>query len=126
MAQTIHTDELASAINEILQDYSQDVKEAVDASIEETAKDAQKELKTAGSFGGTGKFKKSWKVKIEKKRISTEATVHNAVPGLTHLLEFGHAKRNGGRTKAFDFIAPVNEKVQTEVITKIEEKLNDG
>lgn len=126
MAQTIHTDGLASAINEILKDYTQDVEEAADASIEETAKDAQKELKTAGTFGGTGKFKKSWRVKIEKKRISTEATVYNAKPGLTHLLEFGHAKANGGRTRAFDFIAPVNEKVQTDVIKKIEEKLNDG
>ena len=119
MAQTIHTDGLASAINEILKDYTQDVEEAADASIEETAKDAQKELKTAGTFGGTGKFKKSWRVKIE-------ATVYNAKPGLTHLLEFGHAKANGGRTRAFDFIAPVNEKVQTDVIKKIEEKLNDG
>lgn len=126
MAQTIQPAELASTINQLLDEYQEDVDEVVTKSITEVAKDAAKTLKSAGSFGGTGKFKKSWSVKIEKKRIYTEATVYNKKPGLTHLLEFGHAKQNGGRTKAFDFIAPVNEKVQTEVVRKIEEKLNDG
>ena len=126
MAQTIQPAELASTINQLLDEYQEDVDEAVTKSITEVAKDAAKTLKSAGSFGGTGKFKKSWSVKIEKKRLYTEGTVYNKKPGLTHLLEFGHAKQNGGRTKAFDFIAPVNEKVQTEVVRKIEEKLNDG
>lgn len=126
MAQTIQPAELASAINQILDEYQEDVDEVVTKSITEVAKDAAKELKSAGSFGGTGKFKKSWSVKIDKKRIYTEATVYNKKPGLTHLLEFGHAKQNGGRVDGFNFIAPVNEKVQTEVVKKIEEKLNDG
>ena len=126
MAQKIQPAELTTAINEILNDYEGDVSEIVNKSITEVARDTTKQMKSAGSFGGTGKFKKSWTVKIEKKRLYTDATVYNKKPGLTHLLEFGHVKQNGGRTKAFDFIAPVNDKVQTEVVRKIEEKLNDG
>ena len=126
MAQTIQPAELASSINQLLTDYQGDVEKVVTASITEVAKETTKVMKTAGTFGGTGKFKKSWSVKIEKKRLYTEATVYNKKPGLTHLLEFGHVKQNGGRTKEFNFIAPVNDKVQTEVVKKIEEKLNEG
>ena len=126
MAQTIQAAELTSAINSLLDEYQKDVEKVVDQSITEVAKESAKKLKSAGSFGGSGKFKKSWSVKIEKKRVYTEATVYNKVPGLTHLLEFGHAKQNGGRTRAFGFIAPINDEVQTEVVKKIEEKLNDG
>ena len=126
MAQTIRPAELASSISSILEDYKGDVDKIVGEAITDVAKATVKTMKTAGTFGGTGKFKKSWSVRIEKKRLYTDATVYNKKPGLTHLLEFGHAKQNGGRTKAFDFIAPVNDKVQTEVIERIEEKLNDG
>lgn len=113
----------AAAINDILDDYDKDVREVVNQSIAEVAKDAQKALKKSGDFRGSGKYKKSWAVKIEKKRIYTNATVYNKKPGLTHLLEFGHVKQNGGRTRAFPHIAPVNDEVQSEVIKKIEEKL---
>ena len=126
MAQKIQPADLTSAINQILDEYKGDVSEVVEKSITEVAKDTAKVMKTAGSFGGTGKFKKSWSVKIEKKRLYTEGTVYNKKPGLTHLLEFGHVKQNGGRVDGFNFIAPVNDKVQTEVVKKIEEKLNDG
>lgn len=126
MAQTIQPAELASSISSILEDYKGDVDKIVGEAITDVAKATVKTMKTAGTFGGTGKFKKSWSVRIEKKRLYTDATVYNKKPGLTHLLEFGHAKQNGGRTKAFDFIAPVNDKVQTDVIERIEEKLNDG
>lgn len=120
---TIQPGKFASAISEILSDYDKDVREVVDKSITEVAKDAQKTLKQSGDFRGSGKYKKSWAVKIEKKRIYTNATVYNKKPGLTHLLEFGHVKQNGGRTRAFPHIAPVNDKVQDEVIKKIEEAL---
>lgn len=120
---TIQPGKFASAISEILGDYDKDVREVVDKSITEVAKDAQKKLKQSGDFRGSGKYKKSWAVRIEKKRIYTNATVYNKKPGLTHLLEFGHVKQNGGRTRAFPHIAPVNDEVQDEVIKKIEEAL---
>lgn len=124
MASTIRPAEFTQAINDILGDYSHDVREVVDKSITTVAREAQKELKSAGTFKGTV-YKKSWAVRIEKKRIYTTATIYNRKPGLTHLLEFGHIKQNGGRTREFPHIAPVNEEIQSEVIKKIEENLND-
>lgn len=122
MAQTIQPVKFDETVREILNDYDHDVNEIVEESIEEVAKDAQKTLKKAGTFNGKD-YKRAWATKIEKKRIYTTATIYNKKPGLTHLLEFGHVKQNGGRTRAFPHIAPVNEQVQTEVVQNIEEKL---
>ncbi len=122
MAQTIQPVQFAETVREMLNEYGHEVNEVVEESIEEVAKDAQKTLKKSGTFNGRD-YKRSWAVKIEKKRIYSTATVYNRKPGLTHLLEFGHVKQNGGRTLAFPHIAPVNDQVQTEVVQKIEEKL---
>lgn len=120
----IQPESLASTINDLLDEYQEDVREVVDKAISETAKESQKELKSTGGFNGTA-YKKSWRVKIEKQRITTSATLYNRKPGLTHLLEFGHVKQNGGRTRAFPHIAPVNDKVQSTVVKKIEERIGE-
>jgi hypothetical protein len=120
---------LQSAIDDLLKEYGDDVRDAVKDSIKEAAKQANKELRGAGSFGGTGKYKKSWRVKIEENRLTTTATIYNSMPGLPHLLEFGHALVRGGRkigdVKEFEHISPINDKVQEQVMKKIEEKIND-
>lgn len=122
---TIQPDSLQSAISEILDEYQEDVREAVDASIVEVAKSGAKVLKTAGTFGGSGKYKKSWASKIEKTRIDTTATLYNKMPGLPHLLEFGHLDKFGRRVaRPYPHIAPVNEEVQSDVVKKIEEKIS--
>lgn len=124
MAITIKSDQLAAAVNNILLEYGDEAKEILEDTISKTAKDATKQLKTAGSFGGTGKYKKGWSSRIEKKRVAVEAVVYNsAAPGLAHLLEFGHAKQNGGRTQEFVHIAPINDQVQEDVVRRLEERL---
>lgn len=124
MAVTISADKLAETVADILKEYGDDCLDVLDESVRTVTKGAQGELKGAGSFGGTGKYKKGWKAKIEKKRLSVEGTVYNAAaPGLTHLLEHGHAKQNGGRTRAFPHIAPVNDQAQTEFMEELERKL---
>lgn len=98
-------------VTNILESYSADVLKATAVAVHEVAEEAKDELKTAGSFKGT-KYRRSWKVKEVQTSVYTEATVYNEKHyRLTHLLEFGHQKQNGGRTKAFAHIAPVNDKV---------------
>lgn len=123
MAQTVTPDQLAAVVSDILSEYGDECADVLEDSIKTVTKKAQSELKGAGSFGGTGKYRKGWKTKIEKTRISVDAVVYNAMPGLTHLLENGHALANGGRSRAFPHIAPVNDEAQTEVIELLERKL---
>ena len=123
MPQTVTPDQLAAVVSDILSEYGDECADVLEDSIKTVTKKAQSELKGAGSFGGTGKYRKGWKTKIEKTRISVDAVVYNATPGLTHLLENGHALANGGRSRAFPHIAPVNDEAQTEVIELLERKL---
>jgi hypothetical protein len=101
------------AVSEMLSEWDEDVTEAVNAAAKETADEAAQTLHSAGEFGGTGRYKKGWTVTAKRRnRRDTEQIVHNKTQyQLTHLLEFGHATRNGGRTKEFPHIGKVADKV---------------
>ena len=75
----------------------------------------------------TGKYKKSWAVKTTKENANAmEVTVHSKRYQLTHLLEFGHAKRGGGRTRAFPHIAPAEQAGIEQLTRDIERDLQKG
>ncbi len=116
--------ELQGILAQYLDEYSDEAKAAADEAIQKVAKQTTKDLKKAGSFGGN-EFRKGWKSETEKSRVGvTSVTVGNAdKPGLVHLLEFGHAKQNGGRTTAFNFVAPINDMVEQRFIEALEEAL---
>ena len=42
---------------------------------------------------------------------------------LTHLLEFGHVTRNGGRTRALPHIRPIEEKYNVKFVDKLEKRI---
>ena len=114
---------LSLAMKDILTDYTDDVVKVVAEVIGEVAEEAAEELHTAGSFNGK-KYRRSWTSEVESKRSYDSAIVYNKKHyRLTHLLEYGHAKANGGRTRAFEHIAPVNEKAQEKAIKRIKEAI---
>lgn len=112
MSGTIKADDLAKTVQSLLDKFGTTADSVMAEAVWKTAGEVVKELKKGGGFAGTGAYNKGWARKITKKRLYATAQVYNKDRGhLTHLLEFGHAKRGGGRTRAFPHIAPVNDRV---------------
>lgn len=112
----IKTSEIVDAIVDNLKEYTIEVQDEIEAEEARIAKDAVKTLKKT-SPKQSGKYGKGWKVTKDK----DGTTVHNRVYQLTHLLEKGHAKVSGGRTKAIPHIEPV-ENVMIKEYEKAVEK----
>ena len=116
--------DLQRVVNGILSDYAEDVREAVDEATTKTAADAVKKLKTNSMPFKDNTYSKGWTKKVTRNRLYSQATVYNRTEGrLTHLLEHGHALRNGGRARAFPHIAPVNDQVPEVFEEKLEAAL---
>ncbi len=92
-----------------------------------TAKECKENLEADSPVGATGKYKKGWKVTVTLDTPSEKHTViHNKEYRLTHLLEDGHATRNGGRTRAFPHIKKNEEKANAAFEERVEEVLSNG
>jgi hypothetical protein len=122
---TIQPENLADEVQKLLDEYGDVVNDALKEAIEETAKDAQAQLRQKNQGRKIWKkYPKGWEVRIKEGRLDVEGWVYNEDHyRLTHLLEFGHATRNGGRTKAFPHIADVNAFAKKEVLERLKQKL---
>ncbi|PEU21496.1 HK97 gp10 family phage protein [Bacillus wiedmannii] len=114
------SDSLANDIARELQRYGKEVEEKLEVEKEAVANNLVDELKQKSpkseSQGGR-KYAKGWR----KKKEGNAFVVHNALkPQLTHLLEKGHAKVNGGRVPAIVHIAPAEEKAVNEFSERVE------
>lgn len=110
--------DLSGEIMKCLQEYTEEVVEALEKTEKELADEAVRTLKQT-SPRESGKYAKSWtQTKQGKKRI-----VHNRRYQLTHLLEKGHAKRNGGRVAARVHIAPVEQRISKEAVERLKRNL---
>lgn len=127
MGKKISVDDLAKTITETVKEYMDVAEDAAEKGVEETAKEALTQLHNAhpsGSevYGSWDAYNRGWTVK-KTKRDKT-ATIHNKDHyQLTHLLEKGHAKVNGGRTRAFTHIAPVADKCDSTLLQNIKKQL---
>ena len=115
---------------EVIQDmlkkqYYPDVVEVTTKTIDEVSKETVKKLKSGSPKGKTGKYAKGWTRKVETGRLTVGATVYgkSGTYQLAHLLEHGHAKRNGGRTAALTHIAPVEAEVIQDFERQVMSKL---
>ena len=113
-------------INDILNEYSSDIQEAITNEAQSVAKDAANELKNT-SPKRTGKYRKGWRVKTNKGKGYIECIVHNATNyQLTHLLEKPHVTRNGGKTTPKVHIAPVEEQSKKKFEIAVENIIKNG
>lgn len=126
MAKTITPDQFAAQIRGILAEYEGDVQAHVEEVTQKVAKEAAKAVRSAAksTFGGSGKYASGWTSQVEVGRLSTQGVVYNKkVPGLPHLLEYGHANRGGGRTPGRAHIQPVEEQIIKEFESEVKSSL---
>lgn len=124
MSTRIDAADLAKSVKGLLDKFGKSAENVLAEAVVDTAKVLVKELKKGGDFGGTGEYNSTWTYKMESKRLYATARVYNKDNyRLTHLLEFGHAKQNGGRTKAFPHIAPANDRVEEIFVEKFTDAL---
>lgn len=117
---------LGTELAKELKNYSEDVSDKVNEKSLELANKAVKKLKET-SPKRTGHYRKSWKVKTKKfvYRKGNIHIIHNTTSH-SHLIEHGHAKRDGGRVEGIPHIAPVEKEVIEEFIESVEEIIMRG
>ena len=112
--------DLTNEIMRTLRRYTEEVIEKVDEAAEQTASEAVEKLKQTSPRRAKngGKYASSW----TKKKQGEKWVVHNKkYYRLTHLLEKGHAKVNGGdRVPARVHIAPVEQVAIDDFIERVE------
>jgi len=110
MAKTIKIDQLADEVMKGLTEYADLATEDLKAAVQDAGNAVKKQI-SATAPRDTGAYAKSWAVKKTKETAdSLTVVVHSRNRyQLAHLLEFGHAKRNGGRVAARPHIAPAEQ-----------------
>lgn len=130
---SISPDQLSRELVRSLTEYGKLAQQEVHDILESVGDEAKSSVTSASPKGkrrGSGKYKRGWKVKIEKSGSSTSVTVHNKHYQLTHLLEKGHRTRlkHGKYGKqaavgAQPHIEEVNEWAQRELERRIRKAL---
>ena len=119
----------ANLLEKELSQYLQNYKENIDEEVEEVANDIGKkavaELKQISPKGARKEYCKGWRLKkgkLARNRYSVK--IHNKTDyQLTHLLEFRHATRDGGRTTPQPHIRPTEEKYKKEFEKELKKKI---
>lgn len=131
MSKTVSIDGMAAELSDILLKYAELTREQTETAILNTAKKLAKNIRirAAGTFGGTGKYAKSWKAKLDPERatrLMPAAIVYADKPGrsLGHLLEKGHAKRGGGRVSGRPHIESATEAAKETLIAEVMKELS--
>ncbi len=106
MGKRVAINGLADAIKDALKEYSDTSSEKVKTAVKEAGKTIKKEIELSAPKD-SGDYSKSWAIKnVKETSTSLEVTIHSKNRyQLTHLLEFGHAKRGGGRVSGKVHIA---------------------
>lgn len=122
----VSMDDFAPTISRLLDDYEENVREAINQAVLDAGKQALKTVREKSPVRkGTkgGKYRKSWKMAVGTVGTivpSKKATIYNAKYGpLVHLLEDGHQKMNGGRVEGIPHVRPAYEEADRTLETRV-------
>ena len=130
-------DELNTQLERVLTIYSQDINEKLREVTRESMKQLVKETKATAPRGRRkGEYRKHIAADYKSLKGSVRglqgqdisATWYVKAPEyrLTHLLVYGHATKNGGRTTANPFLHNARDKVVQEYEQKVQEVLSEN
>ena len=124
---SIKIDDLAREVMRGLDEYADVTTEQVKKAVRKAGDTVRREVQE-NAPKNTGDYAKSWAVKkVRESSHTLELVVHSKNRyQLTHLLEFGHCLRNGGRTRAIPHIAPAEEKGIEQLEKQIERSIRNG
>lgn len=127
---SVPIDQLSEAISKELTLYSREVTDKIK---KEAKKSMSQLVKTTKATAPVGNRKKHYRDSIGSKKLEeTDRSVTYAwyVRGsnyrLSHLLENGHALRNGGRTRGTHFIENATEPILASYLKTVEEIVKNG
>lgn len=124
MDSTVNINEMEDVIMQGLTEYAELATDDMKEAVKHASSTVRKEI-TANAPKDTGAFVKSWTAKKVRETSQTlTMVVHSRNKyQLAHLLEYGHAKRNGGRVEGKAHIAPAEQQGIRQLQEEIERAL---
>ena len=116
------SNELSIEISRLLEKYTEDVRIEMEKVSQDLTDEAVEQLNETSSRR-TGKYAAGWHKKTNKKGNIVIYNKNKAE--ITHLLEFGHAKKDGGRVGGIPHIKPAEKMIQEKYVSELEKRLGD-
>lgn len=137
---TVKPNNFAQEVSKLFKSYTKEVVDAINEETknigERTAEELRKIKQPPASESGTAnpsirriwkRYAKNWVCEFEENTNYSKSVVRvKKYYPLTHLLEYGHATRDGKRTRAFKHVEPVNTKMTKEFEENIKKIVENG
>lgn len=122
----VRIDQLANAITSTIRDYTDAVTDSIEKKVDAVT-DATKEGIQANAPKRTGKYAKGFKVTRRGSPGRKSNVIWNRKHyRRVHLLEFGHAKRGGGRVAGRPHMRPAYERHAANLPDEIKRIIRNG
>lgn len=124
----ISIDHMADEITNTIREYTEDVSAAIVQKVDQVADQVLSEVKSNHPYDDqSGDYTKGFKKSSNDQEGKTQRIIWNKKHyRRVHLLEFGHAKRGGGRVPAFPHLIPAYEKYGEQLMDHIKRIIQNG